>query len=184
MEGKIVLQAKSNKDTSFVIRYPEKGDAFEMTNYLNALSKERTYVSFQGEEISLKEEQEYLETLLKRIEQKKKVYLLMLTEAKIIGIAGIDLGDRTQRHIGSLGISIFKDYRGEGLGKILMEKILEESINNLEELEIITLGLFSKNTLAYNMYKNFGFIEYGLLPNGTKLENGYDDKIFMYKNVI
>lgn len=183
MEGKIIFTGKSKKGTDFIIRYPSSGDALEMTQYLNTLSNERTFVTFQGEQIDIKDEEEYLKSILVKINEKTKVYLFIVINNKIAGIAGIDLGTRTQRHIGYLGISIAKEFRGEGIGKIFMEKIINEAIDNIKDLEIISLGLFSKNTKAYNMYKSFGFTHYGTLPQGTKLETGYDDEMFMHKRI-
>lgn len=33
------------------------------------------------------------------------------------------------------------------------------------------------------MYKKFGFLEYGSLPKGIKLENGYTNHVYMYRIV-
>ena len=87
------------------------------------------------------------------------------------------------KHEGVFGISVLKDYRGKGLGKLLMKLALDEAIKNLPNLRIITLGVFSTNDLAKEMYKNFGFIEFGRLPEGIFHRGKYIDHIYMYKKV-
>ena len=64
-----------------------------------------------------------------------------------------------------------------------MEKVIDEARKNLPQLEIIMLNVFANNDLAKSMYKKFGFREYGILPQGIKLEKGYADDVLMYKVV-
>lgn len=183
MEGKIVYQGKSPKGTEITIRYPETIDAKAMTDYINALSDERTFITFQGEHVTLESEVKYLIDQLEKIKSKKSVQLLVFTNKRLVGISEVDLGIRTGRHVGLLGISIEKNVRGKGIGTLLMKHVREEAVENLPDLEIITLGVFSGNSQAISWYKKLGFIEEGRLPKGVKLENGYQDHIYMYKPV-
>lgn len=166
-----------------IFRPPTREDGKAMCDYINILSEERTFITFQGEKMSLAEEIKHLESQLERIYKKLSVALLVFCEGDLIGISGIDLKVRTERHIGLFSISIAKDFRGQGIGSKLMELVIEEAQKNLLGLEIIILGCFANNTLAIEMYKKFGFVEYGRLPKGIKLENGYVDHIYMYKAV-
>lgn len=50
-------------------------------------------------------------------------------------------------------------------------------------LKIITLEVFSLNILAQNLYKKFGFMEYGRLSGGIKYKNKFVDDILMYKKI-
>lgn len=183
MDRKIVFEGKTKKGTSIVIRYPNQEDAQEMCDYINTLSLEQTFIAFQGEQNTLESETKYLNELLEKIEKRKAVLLLVFCDGKLIGNSGIDLRDKAMSHEGVFGISIAKDFRGEGIGKILMTHVLEEAEKNLPELKIITLGVFSDNDLAYEMYEKFGFKEFGRLPKGIKHKKEYVDHIYMYKNV-
>lgn len=183
MEGKIVYQGITPRGTVIIIRYPEPIDAPAMTEYINALSDERTFVTYQGEHETLESETKFLSSTLEKIRNKRSIMLLVFGNSNLVGISGIELGIKTNRHVGVLGISIAKNFRGEGTGKLLMEYILKEGVNNLPGLEIITLGVFSENKLAINWYKKLGFIESGRFPKGVKLENGYQDHIYMYMSV-
>ena len=181
MEGKIVFKGKSKSGKGIIIRYPIKEDAQLMWEYINTISKERTFISYQGEEITFEEEKKFLNSQLDKINKNLAVLLLVICDEKVVGISGIEMKNRIERHIGVFAISIAKEFRGEGLGSSLMQYILDEAERNIPQLETVTLGVFSNNILAKEMYKKCGFLEYGSLPKGIKLENGYANHVFMYK---
>jgi len=183
MEGNVVFEGKSEKGNKIVIRYPTKDDAKLMWEYINQLSKEQTFITYQGEEITPQEETEHLKKVLENIEKKKSVQLLVFFDNKLIGISGIETKDRVSAHQGIFGISIAKEYRGEGVGTKLMELLIDEAIKNLPQLRIITLGVFESNRLAMGMYKKFGFKKFGTLPEGILYKGKYIDHVYMYKNV-
>ena len=183
MAGEIVFEGTTKEGKAYVIRYPQEGDAEAMCSYINELSQERTFIRFQGETISLEDEQKYLEGLLEKNLQKKAVSLLVVSGDKVLGISGIDMKDRTENHEGVFGISLVNDIRGEGIGKILMRLTIEEAEKKLSQLRLITLGVFGHNELAYKMYKDFGFQEYGRLPEGAFHKEQYVDHIYMYKKI-
>jgi ribosomal protein S18 acetylase RimI-like enzyme len=180
---KIIYQGKTNKGLDIVIRYPQLGDEKEMCNYINDLSQEKTFVRFQGEEILLKDEINYLNSQLKKIEAKKAITLLVFAGNDLIAIADINMLDKTEKHLGALAISVAKDFRGEGIGKFLMELLLREAEKELSDLKIVTLEVYQANVIAQNLYKEFGFVEYGRLPNGIMRNDIFEDGIYMYKNI-
>lgn len=180
---KIVYQDKTKTGKEIVVRYPQIGDEKEMWRYINELSKEKTFVRFQGEEITLDEEVKYLKDQLRLIGRKTSVKLLVFFENKLIGITEVNMRDKTEKHVGILGISIAKDFRGEGLGKLLIELILKEAQKELPNLKIVTLEVYSTNDIAKKMYNNFGFMEYGRLPKGITRNEEFEDAILMYKNI-
>ena len=180
---KIVYKGKTKTGKEIIIRYPEIGDENEMWRYINELSKEKTFVRFQGEEIILEDETKYLNSQLKKIDEKKSITLLGFYDNKLISISDISMKDKTQKHVGILGISVAKDFRGEGLGKLLMELILKEAEKEIPQLKIVTLEVYSTNDIAQKMYEKFEFVEYGLLPNGITRGGNLEDAILMYKNI-
>lgn len=166
-----------------LIRYLENGDLEEMHRYINEISKEKTYITFQGEVLSVEEERKYVSEQVEKIANKKSVILVVFCDNKLIGTTHLMLGVRTDRHVAQFGITIAKEFRGKGIGKLLMKHIIDEGIKNMPDLEIVALSVFSNNKLAYEMYKDFGFTEYGKLPGGVKLADRYVDHIYMYKKV-
>jgi ribosomal protein S18 acetylase RimI-like enzyme len=183
VDRKIVFEGLSEKGNKIIIGYPTSDDAQIFRDYINALSKEKTFVRFQGEKIDLADEEKYLNSQLKRIAKKQTVELLVFCDNKLIGISSIDMRDKTESHEGVFGISISREYRGEGIGKKFMQTVLEEAEKNMPQLKIITLGVFGNNPLAKSIYEKFGFKEYGRLPNGSLHKEKYVDHIYMYKNV-
>lgn len=166
-----------------LIRHPKSGDAPAMCDYINALSREKTYITWQGEKIKLSDEEKYLNKQLKRFKKKESVQLLLFANGQLAGISSIDLKERIQNHIGSFGISVAKEFRGKGLGKLLMKHVLDEAVKNLKDLKIITLEVFAENKKAIKMYENFGFKQYGRLPNGNKYKGKFVDDILMNKEI-
>jgi len=183
MERKIVFEGLSKNGNKIVICYPMKDDAQVCCDYINALSKEKTFIRFQGEQVNLEYESKYLNTQLEKIIKKQGVTLLAFCSDKLIGHSSVDMKDKTEGHEGVFGISIAKEYRGEGIGKKFMQLVLEEAEKNIPQLRIITLGVFGDNPLAKSIYEKFGFKEYGRLPKGSLHKEKYVDHILMYRNV-
>ena len=169
MERKIVFEGLSKKGNKIIIGYPTKDDAQACCDYINSLSKEKTFIRFQGEQVSLESESKYLNTQLEKIAKKQGVTLLAFCNNKLIGNSGIDMKDKTESHEGVFGISIAKEYRGEGIGKKFMQLVLEEAEKNIPQLRVITLGVFGDNRLAKSIYEKFGFKDTGILDDGEEV---------------
>ena len=58
--GQIIFERKISAGKYIVIRYPQEGDAQLICDYINTLSREQTFIRFQGEQISLADETKYL----------------------------------------------------------------------------------------------------------------------------
>lgn len=164
-------------------RSPTIDDIQIITDFINKASKEKTFITFQGEQQSLEEEQKYLESVVDKIKNKKGVYLLAFVDGKLIGSTDINMMDKVRSHVGIFGIIIDKDYRGQGIGTFLMDSIIKEAKLKLKELKIITLDVYANNFIAQSLYKKLGFIEYGRLPKGAKYRGKFDDLVLMYKNL-
>jgi len=180
---KIVYQGKTKTGKEITIRYPEVGDLEQLLKYINTLSDERTFIRYQGEHETLESEKKYLKKKLDEIKNKKTVHLLVVHNGKIVGASDINMRDKTEKHIGLFGIAMAKDFRGEGIGKLLMDLVLKEAKKELEGFKIAVLEVYSTNNIATKLYSKMGFIEYGILPNGVSRNNTFEDAILMYKNV-
>lgn len=183
MTGKIILKTNSKSGKEIIFRYISIHDYKAMADYINTISDEKTFITYQGEKLEYAGEQKFVENELKQIENHKSVMLLALCDDKIIGVSGIDLKPRVENHVGVFGITIAKEFRGDGIGKIFMKLAIKEAIRNLTGLKIIILGVFANNSIAQSLYKKMGFIEYGNLPQGMKHRNEFVDHLEMYLNV-
>lgn len=182
-QGKIVYQGKSKSGRDIIIRYPTKGDLKSLWEYINTLSKEQTFIRFQGKEITLEAEEKFLSNELKKIDEGKAVQLLAFAGNQLIAVADINMHEEAEKHIGSFGITVAKDFRNEGIGTKLMETAFKEAIKNLIGLQIIILGVFANNPVAINLYKKAGFVEFGNLPKGLLHKGKLVDHIYMYKTI-
>jgi len=180
--SKIVFKGRTSDGIPYIIRYPKRTDLQEMWRYINELSKEQTFISFQGEEISLKEERAFLNDSLKKINQKKGLLLLVETDGKIVGVSDVRMKPRISSHIGTFGITIAKEFRSKGIGKKLMEILMLEA-KKLKGLRILELQCFANNPIAPDLYKSCGFKEYGRLPKGIAYKDGFVDDILMYYEI-
>lgn len=182
-EGKVVFQGKTKKGNQILIRYLVKDDVKVIRDYFNTLSKEQTFICFQGEQISFEDEKKYVESQIEKIAKNQAIKLLAFCKDELIGVCDIVMYDKVESHVGSLGLTIAKEYRGEGIGKLLMKLVLDEAKKNMKQLKIVRLGVFTTNPIAKSLYEKMGFIEYGRLPKGIKHKSGFIDHIFMYKNI-
>lgn len=179
----VVFQGQTKSGLEITVRYTQSGDEVAMCDYVNKLSNEHTYVLLQGKQFTLKKETEYVKDQLEAIEKHTAVQLLVFTKDKLIGISSIDLGHDAKKHVGHFGISIDKEFRSLGAGKILMECVLDEAEKNLPDLKIVVLEAFSTNPTALKLYEQFGFVQFGLLPGGLLHEGTLVDEVCMFKKV-
>src|SRR3990170_3131214 len=183
IRGKVIFTKTTQQGKELVIRYPKRTDAKGMCDYINTLSKERTFIRSQGEKITLEEERAYLRGQLTKMKDRQAVQLLVFLDDRLVGIAGVNMKDKIESHIGSLGISLDQKIRGEGIGTLLMDVLLRESKKYLPTLKTLILSVFGQNKRALSLYKKFGFTEYGKLPEGVRFRNLFDDQVLMYKKI-
>ena len=127
--GKIVKKFISKKGKEIVIRYPKWEDLDEFTRYINKLSQEDTLIIFSGEEIKKEEEAKTLSQWFYQMEIGDKVVLGCFYGNKLVAVANVDrdFSDlKRSRHVGIFGISVEKEFRGEGVGYELGKAIIEE----------------------------------------------------------
>lgn len=180
---KTIYKGFTKTGQKLIIRYPGFGDYLAIWRYFNTLSAEKTFITFQGEKISKKHENKRLDDKIKAIRQKKAVVLFVFIDGKLSGVSDITLKERVQKHIGSFGITLAPETRGQGLGKLLMSLVISEAQKKLLGLKIITLECFANNEIAQNLYRSLGFIEYGHLPKGLNYRDTLVDEVCMYKMV-
>ena len=123
MENKIIYTATTKTGQELIIRYPEISDLESMTRFINEISNERTFMIFQGEQQTLEEEKKFLESKIEKIKDNQDVFLIAFVDGKYAGSSGISLGSLIKKTWGDFGIVIGKDYRGQGIGKKLMELV-------------------------------------------------------------
>lgn len=182
-QGEIVFQGISRKGTAITIRYPKSSDAAAFLKYINALSRERTFILAQGRKSKIEEEKKWLNGKIKSMQKNKTVMLAVFAGKELIGSASVEQESDAVASQGSFHIGIAKKFRGEGIGKLLMALAIEEAVGNLKGLRMITLNVFANNPVAMSLYKKMGFKKFGSLPKSVLHRGKYIDNDYMYLNL-
>jgi Acetyltransferases, including N-acetylases of ribosomal proteins len=151
----------NGKRLSWILRCAKKEDASELSLLRGQIDGETEYLDREeGEGLLTPEDFEKLisdDSIMERT-----LFLVAEVEGKIVGFTRC-VGNKLKRfrHKAEFGICILQEYCGYGIGKSLLEHVVmwSDSVG----IEKITLYVVQSNTNAIQLYKNFGFVEEGLL---------------------
>lgn len=86
--------------------------------------------------------------------------------------------DAAAHHVGILGIIVREDFRGLGLGEILIDCAIRES-KKLKNKTKIILSCFSTNKIALSLYKKLGFEKIGIRKKQFYMNEQFYDEVLM-----
>ena len=160
-----------------VLRVPDWHDLDDSVAFINELVEEHAEI-LRTIKVSRDEEAEWLGERLAAIERGTLLALVAEMDGKVV--ASADINQRTpeypeHRHVGVLGIAILKSARGIGLGKALMQSLIQ--LAKQTGLKVIILDMFATNTDARRLYEKAGFVEVGKIPKGINRDGKYIDLI-------
>lgn len=173
------FKLKDGREVEIVL--PSMKGLKSLTAFINRLIAEDTFLNFTGEPTTIYFQRGYLKNLLIEIEKQKSAALWVTFRDKIIGSVDVRRGGPRDCHVGIIGLYIDKEFRRNGLGRYLLEKILARA--KQMNLKIVSLNLFDENIAAKNLYEKFGFKEWARLPKGFFRQGKYSDAIKMYKDL-
>ncbi len=177
-----MLEFVSKLGKKFILRTPKEQDVEALHRFVSDLIAEDIYLLRGPQDtISLEEEKKWLNSKLKEIEDKEMVLITAFFEDKVAGQVHLEVGEYRGRYLGKIGISIAKEFRGEGLGEKLMTEIEAEALNL--KLKILHLEVFVDNKVADNLYKKLGYIEFGMLPKSIEYKGNMIDEKYLYKRL-
>lgn len=163
-----------------VVRAPKPGDSKAMLTYINELVLEDVPILL-NENQTLEDEERYIKEALVEIEREEKIQLLVFDGERLVGNAQVDRGKYREKHVGALGISIAKDFRGIGVGQRLAKAVIEGAKNL--GVKMVVLEYIKTNEQARKMYEKLGFREFGELAEGIEYRGKLVTKGFMYKRL-
>lgn len=103
-------------------------------------------------------------------------YLVCEIDGEVVAHCGawfvIDQGTITN-------IAVMPDYRGRGIGRLLLQEVLDYCDN--EEIESISLEVRVSNKVAIRLYEKMGFVKGSIRKNYYADNN--EDAILMYMNL-
>lgn len=120
----------------------------------------------------------------KILENEREHLIVAEVNGEVVGLIVFrSKGTKRLSHKGSFTAMVKKEYRNQGIGKLLIKELLSWAEQN-PLIEKVSLGVLSTNQRAIELYKSMGFVEEGRKIKEVKFsEELYVDDILMYKLV-
>lgn len=110
-------------------------------------------------------------------ENKLARYVVVEVDGKVAGYGGVWL-IVNEGHI--TNIAVKEEYRGLGVGNRILEGLIYYSTS--KNIQSMTLEVRKSNIIAQNLYKKYGFVEYGIRPKYYSDNN--EDALIMWRTNI
>ncbi|RDI45637.1 GNAT family N-acetyltransferase [Falsibacillus pallidus] len=167
---------------SIVIREGTLNDAEVLLSIQKTVVSEGKYLIALSHEFSktVDQQKEWIEGIL---QNERDTLLVAEKEGEVAGCIVFQTNSGRERtaHKGDFGLFLSPEYRGLGLGRMLLEELLDWAEKN-PYIEKVCLGVFSINERAISLYKKLGFLEEGRKVREFKFgDDEYVDDILMYK---
>jgi RimJ/RimL family protein N-acetyltransferase len=140
---------------------------------LDSVARERKYIGFT-QAPPLESTREFI---LSNIEKNVPQFVALKGD-EVIGWC--DVSPRRGEgltHRGRLGMGVLEDYRRQGVGTKLLDRVI--TVAKEQGLERIELEVYASNTPAINLYEKWGFNQEGVMRRARKIDGVYDDIIVM-----
>lgn len=170
------FQAKSGQDVT--IRYVRASDLKPLLDFANELVAEDTYVQLSGRKVTYEEEKVYLTKALADVKAGQKIHIVAISDRRLVGSAEIRIGEKRKSHVGNIGISVLKKWRGAGIGQALMETLI--TLARGYKLKVLYLTCFSENYRAIHVYEKMGFRQAGTIPDIFQYKGRLCAETYMY----
>ena len=155
------------------IRPARVSDAEMIRDALRAVAAERRFLA-TVEGFSLEETRAFL----KYIVEGNLPQVTALSEGMVVGFCDILPNAAVGfTHVARLGMGVRSEWRGQGIGRRLLNSCLALAKN--AGIEKVELEVFSDNIAAVRLYESFGFSREGLKARGRKLNDQYQDLVLM-----
>lgn len=171
-----IVSTKNNVDV--VLRNAQECDAKEIIEFYNIVGGETTFLSFGEGEYKMSVDQE--KSAIKSISKSDNNTMILGTiDDKIIALGSITSNQKKKgKHVGILGIVIKKEYCNLGLGKIMMDELINWCKSNGITSKI-SLVVRKDNPRAIELYKKCGFEVEGILKNEAYIDGEFFDLVAM-----
>jgi RimJ/RimL family protein N-acetyltransferase len=164
----------SKNGQAITIREARENDAAAITSVIDSVASEKYYIVPERS-------REDWDEAIREIKKRNSLIIIAQVNQQTVGMACLTRGKfEKNKHVGFLGITILKDFRGVGIGNAIMKYIVEWA-KLQEALEKISLTVFSTNKPAIELYKKFGFKIEGVSKKQYRIEETYIDDVIMAK---
>lgn len=163
-----------------VLRNAVEDEAEMLLKYLKQVYAETPFLIQEPDEITftIDDEKKYIK---ENNDSNSDLLLIGMLDGKHVGNCSL-MGNHARRlkHRTSLGIVLYLEYTGLGIGRIMIEEVCKIAKEN--GIEQVELEVAANNRNAISLYEKLGFGKVGILPNNMKYADGtYTDVHFMVK---
>jgi len=160
------------------IRTPVIEDAQTLVDYINQVSAESDNLSFGAGEAPFTKEQEIKYITSLQIDP-HKIMAMGEIDGEVIAVSDISAPPLPRlRHAGELGISVVKKYWNIGVGKALLEYLIDWAKTE-GKLKKVNLHVKESNDSGIHLYEKIGFVEEGRISRGMYINSMYSTLICM-----
>jgi len=167
--------------TTYELREMELKDAGAMIPYLASIASESDNLTFGPGEFtpSLEDEEKFIAS---HRDRDNSYALVAVQNDRIIGNLSFEGGVRNRlSHTGEFGVSVLKEYWGNGVATELITCLLDWAISG--PITKINLKVREDNASALSLYEKLGFEIEGKIKRDFRIDGTYYDSIMMGKIV-
>ncbi|MTK12437.1 MAG: GNAT family N-acetyltransferase [Clostridiaceae bacterium] len=161
-----------------IIRKANQSDSKALIKYLNIIGGETDFLTFGLGEFgrTVEQEEEFIKNTL---EKDNSLFIIAEINGKVIGNLNFSGGPRQRNaHVGEFGVSVLKEYWGNGIGEELIRYLVNWSKNS-GIIRKINLRVRTDNKAGINLYKKIGFSEEGVLKRDYLINGEFYDSLAM-----
>lgn len=177
------MSIKDKLGRTVILRNARPEDSAALIEYLRTTSTETPYLIREPEEITITEEQEN-QFIQAKIDAERELMLVAFIDGKHIGNCSLMSIAPYKRysHRCDVAIALYKEFCGCGIGKAMLQTVLDVAKNiGYEQAE---LEVMAENKDAIAMYEKLGFKRFGTFPDNMKYAEGsYMDAYWMMKKL-
>ena len=162
-----------------VLRSANTDDADMLIEYLKMVTGETRFLMCEPDEVKFTTESE-INFIKKHNESDNSLLILAFVDGEYAGNCSFEgkSSSRRTKHRAGIGIALFQRFTGFGLGRLLLEILLQKIKE--QRYEQAELTVVDGNDRAHHLYESIGFKEYGRIPNANRYDDGtYSDDILM-----
>ncbi len=177
------ISIKDKLGRTVVLRAAMPEDSLDLIKYLKVISGETPYLIREPNEITITLEKE--EAFIKnKLASERELMLVAFVDGKHVGNCSLmSLATyKRYKHRCEVAIALYKEYCGCGIGKAMLETVLD--VATALGYEQAELEVVAGNESAISLYEKLGFKKYGTFPDNMKYPDGsYRDAYWMMKKL-